>query len=168
MKAIGFQTGSGNIIGLPGQTIEDIADDILLCKEIDCDMASFSPFVSSRNTPFKKINNADLTLTLKTIAAARIVLRNVHIPATTALSVLNEDGRMLGLLAGANVIMPDFTPEPHNKFYEIYSGINSEENSQTESLANIKLMIKEIGRKISTGKGDSLKFIKEESLFKQS
>ncbi len=121
LKSIGFQAGSGNIIGLPGQTIEDIADDILLCKELDCDMCSFSPFIPSPETPMKNIPPADLNLTLKTMAVARIVLKNVHIPATTALSTLTPEGRRLGLTVGANVIMPNFTPDEYKDKYRIYA-----------------------------------------------
>jgi len=157
LKAIGFQTGSGNIIGLPGQTLEDIADDILLCKELDCDMASFSPFISSEHSPFKNFDTADLKLSLKTIAAARIVLKDVHIPVTTALGVLDKNGRKLGLEAGANVIMPIFTPEIYRKFYEIYSGRESYKSNHPDSLEEIKMIITSTGGKISTGKGDSLK-----------
>ena len=118
LKQIGFQTGSGNLIGLPNQTLDDIADDILLCKEYNCDMCSFSPFIPSPDTPFNKISQADLDLTLKTMAVARIVLKDVHIPATTALSTLTEEGRKLGLTVGANVIMPNFTPDEHKEKYK--------------------------------------------------
>ncbi len=100
MKSIGFQIGSGNIIGLPHQTLDDIADDILLCKELDVDMASFSPFISAENTPLSNISNGDIGLLLNTMAVARLVLKNVHIPSTTALATLNEDGREKGLLLG--------------------------------------------------------------------
>lgn len=155
LKSIGFQAGSGNIIGLPGQTIEDIADDILLCKEIDCDMCSFSPFIPSPETPMKNIPPADLNLTLKTMAVARIVLKNVHIPATTALSTLTPEGRKLGLNVGANVIMPNFTPDEYKDKYRIYA--NKKTYDPIEYVSELKQMIHSMGRKVSEEKGHSLK-----------
>ena len=163
LKAIGFQTGSGNIIGLPGQTMEDIADDILLCKELDCDMASFSPFITSEQTPFRNLESADLNLALKTMAVARIVLKDVHIPATTALSTLNKNGRKLGLDAGANVIMPNFTPEFYRRKYLIYNKKDISENDAGITLAEIKNVISSSGLKISDSYGHSLKHKPEEA-----
>ncbi|MCL6493753.1 MAG: [FeFe] hydrogenase H-cluster radical SAM maturase HydE [Ignavibacterium sp.] len=155
LKSIGFQAGSGNIIGLPKQTIEDIADDILLCKELDCDMCSFSPFIPSPETPFKDVPAADLSLTLKTMAVARIVLKNVHIPATTALSTLTPEGRKLGLQVGANVIMPNFTPDEYKDKYRIYA--NKKTYDPIIYVQELKQMIYSLGRKIGEDKGHSLK-----------
>ncbi|BDQ04003.1 [FeFe] hydrogenase H-cluster radical SAM maturase HydE [Ignavibacterium sp.] len=155
LKSIGFQAGSGNIIGLPGQTIEDIADDILLCEEIDCDMCSFSPFIPSPETPMKNIPPADLNLTLKTMAVARIVLKNVHIPATTALSTLTPEGRKLGLNVGANVIMPNFTPDEYKDKYRIYA--NKKTYDPIEYVSELRQMIHSMGRKVGEDKGHSFK-----------
>lgn len=155
LKSIGFQAGSGNIIGLPGQTIEDIADDILLCKELDCDMCSFSPFIPSPETPLKNISPADLKLTLNTMAVGRIVLKNVHIPSTTALSTLTPEGRKLGLTVGANVIMPNFTPDKYKDKYRIYA--NKKTYDPIKFVEEIKQMIHSMGRKVSEDKGHSLK-----------
>ena len=160
LKAAGYQVGSGNIIGLPGQTFEDIADDILLCKQLDCDMASFSPFIPSYDTPFRKVENAGVELTLKTIAVARIVLKDVHIPATTALGSLVENGREKGLKTGANVVMPNFTPHPYRQNYQIYEGKICITDDPLASVGCLNLMIEGLGRKVSDGKGHSLKLFK--------
>jgi biotin synthase len=157
LKAIGFQTGSGNIIGLPHQTAFDLADDILLCKELDCDMASFSPFIPSLQTPFYNVEKADLTLTLKTIAVARIVLKDVHIPATTALGTLDVQGREKGLQVGANVIMPNFTPNPFRQHYQIYPNKKDIADEPLACCSSIRMMIESFGRKIARDKGGSLK-----------
>ena len=157
LKQIGYQIGSGNIIGLTGQTIEDIADDILLCKEMDCDMCSFSPFIPSNHSPLWKASPANLNLTLKTIAVARIVLKDVHIPATTALSTLIDGGKELGLKVGANVIMPNFTPLPYRENYQIYK--NKKTYDPLEYLDELKVMLARIGRKVGEGKGHSLKLV---------
>jgi biotin synthase len=155
LKQIGFQAGSGNLIGLPNQTLDDIADDILLCKEYDCDMCSFSPFIPSPDTPFNNLPQADLDLTLKTMAVARIVLKDVHIPATTALSTLTGEGRKLGLTVGANVLMPNFTPDEYKDKYKIYA--NKKTYNPIKYVEEIKMMIEQLGRKIGKDQGHSLK-----------
>jgi biotin synthase len=157
LKSIGFQAGSGNIIGLPGQTIEDISDDILLCKSLISDMASFSPFIPSHDTPFRKVSKADLELTLKTMAVARIVLKDTHIPSTTALGSLVENGREKGLEVGANVVMPNYTPLPYRKDYKIYEGKICITDDPLACAGCLQLMIEGLGRRVDVGKGDSLK-----------
>jgi biotin synthase len=157
LKSIGYQIGSGNLIGLPMQTIDDIADDILLCNKFDLDMAAFGPFIPSPHTPYYKQKSGDVLLTLKTIAVARLVLKNVHIPSTTALATLDKDGRKRGLQVGANVVMPDFTPIPYRENYQIYPnkiGIHDDSIVAKERLENL---LQSIGRMISYKRGDSLK-----------
>lgn len=155
LKQIGFQAGSGNLIGLPNQTLNDIADDILLCKDYDCDMCSFSPFIPSPDTPFNKVSQADFDLTLKTMSVARIVLKDVHIPATTALSTLTGEGRKLGLTVGANVIMPNFTPDEYKDKYKIYA--NKKTYDPVKYVEELKVMVEQMGRKIGEDFGHSLK-----------
>jgi len=157
LKETGYQTGSGNIIGLPGQNIEDIADDILLCKEMECDMCSFSPFIPSQDSPLREVPSANTDLTLKTIAVARIVLKNVHIPSTTALSTLIGNGAEIGLKVGANVIMPNYTPIPYRDNYQIYK--DKKTYDPIEFLNELKVMLDRIGRKVGEGKGHSLKLM---------
>jgi len=157
LKKLGYQVGSGNMIGLPMQTVEDIADDILLCKDLDLDMAAFGPFIPSPNTPYRSKKPASVELTLKTMAVARIVLKSVHIPATTALATLDENGRIKGLKAGANVIMPDFTPFPYREHYQIYANRKCINDDPKSCRSCLQLQIESIGRKISTSRGDSLK-----------
>ena len=155
LKQIGFQAGSGNLIGLPNQTLDDIADDILLCKKYECDMCSFSPFIPSPDTPFNKVSQADLDLTLNTMAVARIVLKDVHIPATTALSTLTGEGRKLGLTVGANVIMPNFTPDEYKDKYKIYA--NKKTYDPILYVKELREMICGLERKIGEDQGHSLK-----------
>jgi biotin synthase len=162
LKSIGFQTGSGNIIGLPGQTLEDIADDLILCKELDIDMASISPFIPSPDTPFKNVARANLELTLKAMAVGRIFLKDVHIPATTALGTLDELGREKGLQVGANVIMPNYTPNPYRQNYQIYPDKKCISDDPLACGSCLTLMIQSLGRKVGTTKGHSLK-VKEEA-----
>lgn len=157
LKSIGFQVGSGNIVGLPNQTLEDIADDIILCKELDVDMASFSPFISADNTPYDGFPNCSIDLVLKTMAIARIFLKNVHIPATTALSTLKKDGRKLGLLAGANVVMPTFTPNNFRHNYLIYKNKPGGNEDPEIKLTELNKLFSELDLKVTDSKGHSLK-----------
>jgi biotin synthase len=157
LKEIGYQIGSGNMIGLPLQTVEDIADDILLCKELDLDMAAFGPFISSPETPYKSKSAGDVGLTLRVMAVGRIVLKQVHIPATTALATLDEVGRIKGLNVGANVIMPNLTPSPYRERYQIYPDRKGSKDNPLDSKRSIQLQIESIGRKISNSRGDSMK-----------
>ena len=134
LKSLGFETGSGIMIGLPGQTIESIADDIVLFKELELDMIGMGPYLPHPETPlgqdfettggyknpcFEGLNIEELVY--KTLAVTRIVAKRVHLPATTALATINEDdGRDLALQRGANVIMLNVTAPEYKKYYEIY------------------------------------------------
>lgn len=157
LKSIGFQIGSGNLIGLPGQTVEDIADDLLLCKDLDVDMASFSPFVPSPNTPYRNKSVGSVELTLKTIAVSRIIMKNTHIPATTAIATIDSLGREKALRVGANVIMPNFTPKPYRDKYCIYPNKKYIVDDPLNSASSIQHIISSMGRKVSTSRGDSMK-----------
>lgn len=156
LKITGYQTGSGNLIGLPYQTIEDISDDIILCKKLNVDMASFSPYLPSPETPYRNKKPADVSLVLKVMAVARIILKDVHMPATTALATMHKDGRKLGLLAGANVIMPNFTPSAFSKRYSIYPNKLNDFDID-KSLDNIENTARLLHLKISRTRGDTRK-----------
>ena len=164
LKSIGYQIGSGSMIGLPMQTLEDIAADILLCKELDLDMAAFGPFISSPNTPYQHFKSGNAELTLNTMAVALIVLKNVHIPATTALDSIDPIGRERGLIAGANVVMPNLTPLPYRTKYQIYPNKRGSQDDPIVSTASLQKRIEAIGRKVSSLRGDSLKMDSLQSL----
>ena len=120
-------------------------------------MAAFGPFIPSPAAPYKNKKAGDVELTLKTIAVARIVLKNVHIPATTALATLAEDGRVKGLQCGANIVMPDYTPSPYREKYEIYPNKKSTGNDPSLYKSSLQTQVESIGRKIGDSKGNSLK-----------
>jgi len=157
LRTIGYQIGAGNIIGLPGQTIEDIADDILFLKKIDADMVGIGPFIPNVNTPLGKYPGGDVLMTLKTVAVARIVLRDTHIPATTALGSIDEWGREKALKCGANVLMPNFTPARYRRLYEIYPNKRCVDDMPKHCFNCIQARIKALGREVGLGKGHSLK-----------
>ena len=122
LKALGFETGTGCLVGLPGQTVESLADDILFFKEIGADMVGIGPFIAHPDTPLKDEPNGDFILALKVMALTRILLPDINIPATTAMETLNPNGRIIALQSGANVVMPNVTVTEFREKYEIYPG----------------------------------------------
>ncbi len=120
LKKLGYETGTGCLVGLPEQTLESLADDILFFKELDADMIGIGPFIPHPDTPLKNENNGSLDLAIKVMAVTRILLKDINIPATTAMESLRADGRLLALQSGANVVMPNLTDDYHKKMYEIY------------------------------------------------
>ncbi|MBN2830896.1 MAG: [FeFe] hydrogenase H-cluster radical SAM maturase HydE [Candidatus Omnitrophica bacterium] len=157
LKTLGYQVGSGNIVGLPGQTLKIIANDIIFFKERDLDMTGIGPFIPHGDSRFSNQDIGEALLTLKTIALTRIVTKNSHIPATTALGSLDKDYRMDGLGCGANVLMPNFTPQPYRKLYEIYPGKRCVDEPVGACNFCMDDMAKSLGRFIDYGIGDSLK-----------
>jgi biotin synthase len=153
LKHLGFETGTGNMVGLPGQTLEILADDLLLMKILDADMLGIGPFISHPDTPLAGIENDDIELTLRVLAVARLLTRNTNIPATTALATLHPQGRLMALNAGANVVMPDFTPEIYKSRYDIYPG-KTDSGSPTEIIENLKTDIHSIGKNLNFSIGN--------------
>lgn len=154
---IGYQVGTGNMVGLPGQSLGDIADDILLCKNLGADMCTFGPFIPSPDTPLADAPAGSVELSLRVIAAARLVLRDVHIPVNTALGTLDPSAPLRALECGANVIMPNFTPLEYRRRYTIYPKQLPERDDVKRTFDDTVAMIRSIGRSVGTGKGDSLK-----------
>jgi biotin synthase len=160
LKECGYQVGSGNIVGLPGQTLGDIAEDIIFFKRNDFDMIGIGPFIPHQESRFSGHDKGDAALTLKTVALTRIVTRNAHIPATTALGSLDKDYRVDGLKCGANVLMPNFTPQPYRSLYEIYPQKRCFSEPPGSCDLCMEDMAGSLGRFIDYSKADSLK-IKE-------
>ncbi len=122
LKELGYETGSGIIVGLPGQSIDSLVDDILLMKELELEMVGIGPFIPHPETPLKKASLGNPLITLKVLAIVRILLPYANIPATTALGAISPSLRVRALSCGANVIMPDTTPEHYRRLYDIYPG----------------------------------------------
>jgi biotin synthase len=157
LKEIGFQTGSGFMVGLPGQTYDILADDILLLRDLDIDMVGIGPFLSHHNTPLGNTASGTLNLTLRVLAIIRILMPDVHIPATTAMGTVEKGGREKALQCGANVIMPNVTPVKYRKHYEIYPNKICINDAPSDCRSCIEGMLKSLGRTIATSKGDSIK-----------
>ncbi|AKL97607.1 [FeFe] hydrogenase H-cluster radical SAM maturase HydE [Endomicrobium proavitum] len=168
IKKLGYETGSGIIVGLPGQTLESIAKDILYLKSIPVDMAGIGPFILNPNTPLNdKVKSEKLKveltandqnnfeLALKVMAILRLLMPDINIPATTAMETLNPDGRMIALQSGANVVMPNATEGEYRKLYELYPGKICVTDTPYKCRFCIESKINSIGRSISQGKGNS-------------
>lgn len=147
LKKLGFETGTGSLIGLPGQTLESLANDILFYKELDADMIGIGPLIVHPETPLKNEKNGDLILAIKVLALTRLLLPDINIPATTAMETLHPQGRIIALQSGANVIMPNVTFEKCKKNYEIYP------NKVSVDYSKLQTDLETIGRKISDRKG---------------
>lgn len=154
---LGYQAGSGIMVGLKGQTIDSIARDILFFMEKDFDMIGIGPFIPHHDTVFKDDSPGDVRMTLKTLAVTRIVTRNAHMPATTALGSAGADYRIDGLNAGANVLMPNFTPGRYRKLYEIYPGKICLDETSEKCLLCMSKKTKLAGRFVDYSIGHSIK-----------
>ncbi|MGM0410553.1 MAG: [FeFe] hydrogenase H-cluster radical SAM maturase HydE [Bacillota bacterium] len=157
LKKLGYQIGSGVIIGLPEQTVEILANDLILAKNLDLDMIGSGPFIAHQKTPLKDNKNGTIEMTLKFTALSRLLLPLTHIPATTALGTIDSKGREKALKVGANVVMPNVTDSQYRDKYEIYPDkicVNEKAGNCRKCIGNI---ISSLGRKVSKKRGDSLK-----------
>jgi len=120
IKKLGFETGSGFMIGLPGQTLEIIANDLLLLQELECEMAGIGPFIPHPETSLAREKRGSPELTKRCVALARILLPEANLPVTTSLGVVSLKERNSAFSCGANVVMKKITPDRYKKLYEIY------------------------------------------------
>lgn len=153
LKKLGYETGSGCLVGLPNQTLESLADDILFFKELDADMIGIGPFIPHQDTPLKDVPHGSFELALKVMALVRLLLPDINIPATTAMETLNPNGRIIALQSGANVVMPNVTEGDYRKKYEIYPGKICINDTPAKCRGCIGGKISSIGRTVSTEKG---------------
>ncbi len=153
IKELGYELGSGIMVGLPEQSIESIAGDLLYLKKIGVDMAGIGPFIAHQDTPLKDEKNGTLSLALRTMAVMRILMPDINIPATTAMESLHPKGRILALQAGANVVMPNVTEGEYRKYYELYPGKICVNEQPLQCRTCIGIKIQSIGRKVGMGYG---------------
>ena len=152
--SIGYQTGMGMMIGVPGQSIEDIAQDLELIWELKPQMVGIGPFIPHPATPFANYPAGDIESTLNAIAIVRLLLPNALIPATTAIATLCHNGHRRAIEAGANVIMPNLSPAAVRGKYEIYSGKASSGSEAIEGIESLRKELTEFEYTIDYGKGD--------------
>jgi len=153
LKELGYELGTGCLVGLPGQTLESLADDILFFKNIGADMIGVGPFIPNPDTPLGNAVGGTFELSVKVMAITRLLLPDINIPATTAMETLNEKGRIVGLQSGANVVMPNVTEGDYRRMYALYPGKICVGDTPTHCRSCITAKITGIGRRISQGYG---------------
>lgn len=153
LRDLGYEVGSGILVGLPGQTLDSIAKDILFFKEINADMIGIGPFIPNEDTPLKDAEGGSLNLALKVMALTRLILPDINIPATTAMESLAPNGRIIALQSGANVVMPNVTEGEYRKLYALYPGKICTGDTPAHCRGCITGKVTGIGRKISDGYG---------------
>lgn len=157
LKSLGYQTGAGFMTGSPGQTMETLIDDLEFLERLQPEMVGIGPFIPHHETPFKEAPQGDLERTLYLLSLIRLLLPRVLLPATTALGTIDPRGRERGILAGANVVMPNLSPENVREKYLLYDNKIHTGKEAAESLDLLKKSMKEIGYEIVTDRGDFLK-----------
>lgn len=154
LKKIGFQTGSGVMVGSPNQTVENIIEDIKFLQALQPEMIGIGPYLPHRDTPFRDEKKGDVEQTLILLAILRLQHPKALIPATTALSTIASDGREKGILAGANVVMPNLSPMGSREYYQLYNDKAYMNAEAAESLSMLEKRLESIGYKISYDRGD--------------
>ncbi len=148
LKDIGYQVGSGFMVGSPYQTIDNLVDDILFLGKLKPHMIGIGPFITHKDTPFKDMESGTLDMTLKLISILRLSHPKALIPATTALGTIHPDGRELGLKAGANVVMPNLSPKSVREKYMLYDNKLCQGEEAAESLEKLKHSVANAGYKV--------------------
>lgn len=157
LKEIGFQTGCGFMVGAPYQTAEHIAKDLKFIEEFKPDMCGIGPFVPHKDTIFKSHGHGSAELTCYLLSVIRLIHPNVLLPATTALGTIDPIGREKGILAGANVVMPNLSPEQVRKKYDLYDNKVSSGAESAMQRKNLENRMEKIGFRVVTARGDVIK-----------
>ena len=153
IRELGYELGSGIMVGQPGQTVASIADDLLYFKGLGIDMAGIGPFIPHPDTPLAAEQGGTLELALRTMAVMRLLMPDINIPATTAMESLHPQGRIMALQAGANVVMPNVTEGEYRRLYELYPGKICVNDTPAHCRSCIGMKIQSIGRTIGQGWG---------------
>lgn len=157
LKELGYQTGCGIMVGTPGQTPENLAEDMKFMESFQPEMIGIGPFIPHQETPFREEPQGDVELTLFILALCRILFPNVLLPSTTALGTAEADGRKQGVLAGCNVVMPNLSPVSVRKNYMLYDKKAGTDLSAEEGIRMLREQMEEIGYEVVIGRGDACK-----------
>lgn len=154
LKELGYQVGCGFMVGSPYQTAETIAKDLKFIEEFKPDMCGIGPFIPHKDTPFADKTAGTLEMTCYLLSIIRLIKPNILLPSTTALGTINEKGREIGILAGANVVMPNLSPVSVRKKYELYDNKICTGEESAECRKCLETRMKSIGYEIVTDRGD--------------
>lgn len=160
LKEIGYQSGAGFMVGIPNQTNSDLVNDLRFVKEFEPAMCGIGPFIPHKDTPLKDYEHGSLETTVICLSIVRLLLPNVLLPATTALSSIDKHGREEGLKAGGNVIMPNLSPMSVREKYSLYDNKAYILDEDAEYRVMIEKKINEAGFEIEVSRGDNPEFIK--------
>jgi len=155
LREIGFQTGSGFMVGSPFQTTENLISDLRFLQKLRPHMIGIGPYLRHEQTPFRDFENGDYKLTLRLVSILRLMFPKALIPSTTALGTINPKGREEGLKAGGNVVMPNLSPRRVRKLYEIYENKICTDEEAAESVEKLKKQVEEAGYTVVTDIGNS-------------
>ncbi|MGI6094851.1 MAG: [FeFe] hydrogenase H-cluster radical SAM maturase HydE [Lachnospiraceae bacterium] len=156
LKSLGYQVGAGFMVGSPGQTHAELAEDLLFLKELSPEMAGIGPFIPHHDTPYANEKAGSIEMTLFLLSVIRIMLPKILLPATTALGTLDPHGREKGLSVGANVVMPNLSPLNHRKQYELYDNKICTQEEAAESRASLAAQVRAIGYELVKERGDAI------------
>lgn len=154
LKDIGYQVGCGFMVGSPYQTEAQLAKDLKFIEEFQPHMCGIGPFIPQKQTPFGKEAPGTLELTVFLLSIIRLIKPNILLPSTTALGTIHPTGREMGILAGANVVMPNLSPTSVRKKYALYDNKVSDGDESAQSINSLKQRISTIGYRIVTDRGD--------------
>lgn len=157
LKELGYQVGCGFMVGSPGQTIEELVEDLLFIKEFQPDMCGIGPFIPHKDTPLGNKEAGGVDLTCYLLSVVRLLVPHVLLPATTALGTMDPYGREKGILAGANVVMPNLSPQSVRKKYSLYDNKISDGAESAQCLDSLKKRMEAIGYEVVCHRGDVLK-----------
>jgi len=156
LHELGFQVGAGFMVGSPGQTLETLKKDLKFIADFRPEMVGIGPFIPAAGTPFENERAGSVELTLRLLAIIRVMHPHVLLPATTALGTLHPTGRERAVMAGANVVMPNLSPQDTRALYSIYNNKLSTGSEAAESAADIRMRMKAIGMEVPDDRGDYL------------
>lgn len=156
LKALGYQVGAGFMVGSPGQTSAELAEDLCFLEELQPEMVGIGPFIPHHETPFAEAEAGSVDLTLFLLSVIRILLPKVLLPATTALGTLDPRGREKGLLAGANVVMPNLSPVKNRKQYDLYDNKICTGEEAAECRECLARRVESVGYRLATERGDAV------------
>lgn len=154
LKEIGYQTGCGFMVGSPYQTIDTLYEDLKFIEELQPEMVGIGPFIPQKDTPFRDENAGTLEMTLRLLSVIRMMQQDVLLPATTALGTIHPMGRELGILAGANVVMPNLSPRDVRNKYALYDNKICTGEEAAECRYCLDRRMQNIGYNIVVGRGD--------------
>jgi biotin synthase len=156
LKGIGYQVGCGFMVGSPGQTAVQLAKDLLFIRELEPHMVGIGPFIPQKDTPLGRESAGTLELTLYLLSIIRLILPDVLLPATTALGTIHPQGRELGIMAGANVCMPNLSPTSVRKKYALYDNKICTGDEAAECVQCLRRRVESIGYEVAAGRGDHI------------